>query len=60
MTPAEWESVIKTASELQPRIDALEKALYDACFEKVVHGHPTTIIDTALKLKVPGVKELVG
>jgi len=60
MTAIEMEAVLKTVSELQTRIDALEKALYDACLEKHLHGHTTTIISTAIKLKVPGVKELVG
>jgi hypothetical protein len=46
--------------ELEGRVRELEKALYDACFEKVVHGHTTTIITSALRLKVPGIKELVG
>ena len=59
MTAIEMEAALKTVSELQARINALEKVLYDACFEKVVHGHTTTIITSALKLKVPGVKELV-
>jgi hypothetical protein len=40
------------------RVSELETALLDACREKVVHGHTTTIWVEATMLEVPGIKEL--
>ena len=38
------------------RVKALEKALLDACREKVLHGHTTQLLNSALRLMVPGVE----
>jgi hypothetical protein len=40
------------------RVAELEKALLDACCEKITHGHTTTLLVTAKKLEVPGIKKL--
>lgn len=41
---------------MKRRIEALEGVLLDACREKVLHGHTTTLLSDALRLKVPGVE----
>jgi hypothetical protein len=41
---------------MKRRIEALEGALLDACREKVLHGHTTTLLTDSLRLKVPGVE----
>lgn len=41
---------------MKKRIEDLETALLDSCREKVLHGHTTTLLSDALRLKVPGVE----
>lgn len=48
----------KERDAARARVVALEEALLDACREKVVHGHTTTLLTKAGRLEVPGIKEL--
>ena len=41
---------------LRARVAELEKALLDACREKFLRGHVTTLLFDSLRLKVPGVE----
>ena len=45
-------------ARLRARVASLETAFLDACREKVVHGHTTTLLAVARRLEVPGVGEL--
>jgi hypothetical protein len=40
------------------RVSELETALLDACREKVLHGHTTTLLSVSKRLGVPGIQEL--
>lgn len=46
----------RDAAALRERVAELEAVLRDTCREKVLHGHTTTLLTDALRLKVPGVE----
>lgn len=45
-------------TRLRARVAALETAFLDACREKIVHSHTTTLLVTAKQLEIPGIEEL--
>jgi hypothetical protein len=53
-----WRLSVAERDAALARVSELETALLDACREKVVHGHTTTIWVEATRLEVPGIKEL--
>ena len=46
----------KMLLQAEARVTELETVLRDTCREKVLHGHTTTLLTDALRLKVPGVE----
>lgn len=50
----EWVDGQRVFMAAEARVAELERALLDACREKALHGHTTTLLAESLRLKVPG------